>query len=84
MEKDYLFFLDSFLHDGYIKSVEVKIMANNKQPNSNTDVQRVKQQNAQSAQGGQNQFGTEFASETDAQHVKQQNQKAESRKQQNS
>jgi len=83
--------LDSFLHGGHIKNVEVINMATNR-PNSNTDVQRVRQQNAQSAQGGsqvgaqagQGQFGTEFASETDVQRVRQQNQKAESRKQQNS
>lgn len=60
-------------------------MANfNKQPNktqAGTNIQEVRQQNAQGAQG---QFGTEFASETNAQEVKQQNQQAEARKSQNS
>jgi small acid-soluble spore protein E (minor gamma-type SASP) len=49
-----------------------------------TNIQEVRQQNAQSAQGGQGQFGTEFASETNAQEVRQQNQQAEARKGQNS
>jgi small acid-soluble spore protein E (minor gamma-type SASP) len=58
----------------------------NQQPNktaSGTNVQHVKQQNAQSAQGqaGQ-QFGTEFASETDVQKVKQQNAQSAQRAQQ--
>jgi small acid-soluble spore protein E (minor gamma-type SASP) len=63
-------------------SVEVIIMA--KQPNqtqAGTNVQEVRQQNAQSA--GQGQFGTEFASETNAAEVRQQNQQAEARKGQN-
>lgn len=55
---------------------------------SGTNIQHVKQQNAQSAQGGgqagAGQFGTEFASETNVQHVKQQNQQAEANKNQNS
>ncbi|MCM3164955.1 gamma-type small acid-soluble spore protein [Metabacillus litoralis] len=54
---------------------------------SGTNIQHVKQQNAQSAQGGQagaGQFGTEFASETNVQQVKQQNQQAEANKNQNS
>ncbi|WP_210367366.1 gamma-type small acid-soluble spore protein [Bacillus sp. REN3] len=54
-----------------------------KQPNqtqAGTNVQQVRQKNAQSAQG---QFGTEFASETNAQEVRQQNQQAEARKGQN-
>jgi small acid-soluble spore protein E (minor gamma-type SASP) len=50
-------------------------MANfNNQPNrsqAGTNIQQVRQQNAQSAQGGS--FGTEFASETNAQQVRQQN-----------
>ncbi len=52
-----------------------------------TNIQQVRQQNAQSAQGGQagaGQFGTEFASETNVQQVRQQNQQAESNKGQNS
>lgn len=51
---------------------------------SGTNIQQVRQQNAQSAQGGQGQFGTEFGSETNAQEVKKQNQQAESKKSQNS
>lgn len=50
---------------------------------SGTNIQKVRQQNAQSAQGSAN-FGTEFASETDAQQVRQQNQQAEAKKAQNS
>ncbi|BCB02771.1 gamma-type small acid-soluble spore protein [Bacillus sp. KH172YL63] len=53
-----------------------------KQPNktqAGTNVQHVKQQNAQA--NAQQQFGTEFASETTAaQQVKQQNQQAEANK----
>jgi small, acid-soluble spore protein, gamma-type len=56
-------------------------VAKKNKTSAGTNVQHVKQQNAQSAQG---QFGTEFASETDAQEVRQQNQKAESKKQSNS
>lgn len=57
---------------------------------SETNVQEVRQQNAQSARGAQSsagqagQFGTEFASETNAQEVRQQNAQAEARKGQNS
>ncbi|MGD6958892.1 gamma-type small acid-soluble spore protein [Rossellomorea aquimaris] len=55
-----------------------------KQPNktqAGTNVQHVKQQNAQAGATQQQQFGTEFASETTAaQHVKQQNQQAEANK----
>lgn len=61
-------------------------MANQQQPNktqAGTNVQQVRQQNAQAAQG-QQQFGAEFASETDAQQVKKQNQQAEAKKNQNS
>ncbi|MBS4192495.1 gamma-type small acid-soluble spore protein [Bacillus sp. FJAT-49705] len=58
-----------------------------KQPNQSTagtNIQEVRQQNAQSAGGAaQGQFGTEFASETNAQDVKQQNQQAEAKKAQN-
>lgn len=49
---------------------------------SGTNIQEVKQQNAQSA--GQGQFGTEFASETNAAEVKKFNQQAEAKKSQNS
>jgi small acid-soluble spore protein E (minor gamma-type SASP) len=38
-----------------------------------TNIQEVRQQNAQSAQAGAGQFGTEFASETNVQEVRQQN-----------
>jgi small acid-soluble spore protein E (minor gamma-type SASP) len=54
-------------------SVEVINMA--KQPNrtqAGTNIQEVRQQNAQSASGA-GQFGTEFGSETNAQEVRQQN-----------
>lgn len=44
-----------------------------------TNVQRVKQQNQQAAQG-QGQFGTEFASETNTQEVRKQNQKSQQNK----
>ncbi len=53
-----------------------------KQPNkskSGTNIQEVKQQNAQ-AQSGQGQFGTEFASETNAQEVRKQNQQSQANK----
>ncbi|MCP3739662.1 gamma-type small acid-soluble spore protein [Rossellomorea sp. BNER] len=53
-----------------------------KQPNktqAGTNVQQVKQQNAQAGQA-QQQFGTEFASETNAQEVKQQNQQSAAKK----
>ncbi|MBB5326150.1 small acid-soluble spore protein E (minor gamma-type SASP) [Anoxybacillus tepidamans] len=55
-----------------------------KQPNktvAGTNIQEVRQQNAQSAQAGAaGQFGTEFAAETNIQEVKQQNAQSESRK----
>jgi len=53
-----------------------------KKTQAGTNVSKVKQQNAQSASGGQ--FGTEFASETDVQEVKKQNQQSEAKKNQNS
>lgn len=63
---------------------EVIEMAKKQQPNqtaSGTNVQHVKQQNQQAAQGkGQGKFGTEFASETNAQEVKKQNQKSQQNK----
>lgn len=60
-----------------------------KQPNqtqAGTNIQEVRQQNAQSAgaTGAAGQYGTEFASETNAAEVRQQNQQAEARKAQNS
>jgi small acid-soluble spore protein E (minor gamma-type SASP) len=59
-----------------------------KQPNktaAGTNIQHVRQQNAQSAQAGAaGQFGTEFAAETNVQQVQQQNAQAEARKSQNS
>ncbi|QSF42397.1 gamma-type small acid-soluble spore protein [Priestia megaterium] len=48
---------------------------------SGTDVQHVKQKNAQASSG---KYGTEFASETDVQHVKRQNAQASANKNQNS
>jgi small acid-soluble spore protein E (minor gamma-type SASP) len=49
-------------------------MANRQNPTqSGTNIQQVRQQNAQSAQGGAGQFGTEFASETNAAEVRRQN-----------
>lgn len=53
---------------------------------SGTNIQQVRQQNAQSANAGASagQFGTEFASETNAQQVRQQNAQAEQNKSQNS
>jgi small acid-soluble spore protein E (minor gamma-type SASP) len=68
-------------------SVEVITMTNfNQQPRrsaAGTNIQEVRQQNANSAGSGQ-QFGQEFASETDVQEVREQNRQAESRKGQNS
>jgi small acid-soluble spore protein E (minor gamma-type SASP) len=58
-------------------------MAKRNRTSSGTNVQTVRQQNAQSAQGN-SQYGTEFASETDVQEVRKRNQEAESRKSQNS
>lgn len=53
-----------------------------------TNIQEVKQQNAQStgagAAGAAGQYGTEFGSETNAQEVKQQNQQSQARKNQGS
>lgn len=55
-------------------------MKQNKNQNqaSKTNAQKVRQQNAASAQGQTNM--TEFASETDAQQVRQQNQQSEQKK----
>lgn len=55
-------------------------MNQNQNQASKTNVQKVRQQNAASAQGQSNM--TEFASETDAQQVRQQNQQSEQKKQQ--
>lgn len=52
---------------------------NQNQTTAGTNVQKVRQQNQQAAQG-QGQFGTEFASETNAQEVRKQNQKSQSNK----
>lgn len=55
-------------------------MAKNKnKTKAGTNVEHVKQQNQQAAQG-QSQYGTEFASETNAQEVKKQNQKSQQNK----
>ncbi len=56
-------------------------MAKANQNQSQTNVQKIRKQNQQSAQGQQ--FGQEFASETDAQQVREQNQQAEAKKAQN-
>lgn len=53
---------------------------NPKNSAAGTNVQQVKKQNQQAAQGQQEQYGTEFASETDAQEVRKQNQKAQQNK----
>ncbi|MCP8617967.1 gamma-type small acid-soluble spore protein [Salirhabdus salicampi] len=53
---------------------------NANQTASGTNAQEVRQQNQQAAQGGQGQFGSEFASETDAQEVRRQNQKSQQNK----
>lgn len=56
-------------------------MANKpKRSAAGTNVDQVKKQNQQAAQGQQGQFGTEFASETDAQEVRKQNQKSQQSK----
>ncbi|WP_017728948.1 gamma-type small acid-soluble spore protein [Halalkalibacterium ligniniphilum] len=53
----------------------------NQQPQaSKTNAQKVRQQNAASAQGQS--YNTEFASETNAQEVRQQNQQSAAKKQQ--
>ena len=49
---------------------------------SETNVQKVRKQNQQSASQGQ--FNTEFASETDVQEVRKQNQQSEAKKMKNS
>ena len=59
-------------------------MANNRQAGrtqSGTNIQEVRQQNAQSA-SGQQQFGSEFASETDVQEVRQRNSQSQANKNQ--
>ncbi|EDL65138.1 gamma-type small acid-soluble spore protein [Bacillus sp. SG-1] len=56
-------------------------MAKRNQTQSGTNVQHVKQQNAQ-AQGQAGQYGAEFASETDVQQVKQQNAQSQAKKNQ--
>lgn len=52
----------------------------NQNQQSQTNAQKVRQQNAASAAGQ----STEFASETDAQQVRQQNQQSQAKAQQNS
>ncbi|SDM54322.1 gamma-type small acid-soluble spore protein [Bacillus sp. OK048] len=57
----------------------------NQQPNkttAGTNVQEVRQQNAQSqgGAGSAGQYGTEFASQTDAAEVKKQNQQSQANK----
>jgi small acid-soluble spore protein E (minor gamma-type SASP) len=66
---------------GKLIIAEVIVMANNpKRSAAGTNVEQVKKQNQQAAQGQQGQFGTEFASETDAQEVRNQNQKSQQSK----
>ena len=68
-----------------LKSVEVKKMAKQQiNVSSGTNIQHVRQQNAQASGAGQGQYGTEFASETDVQEVKQRNAQAEANKAKNS
>ena len=68
-----------------LRGGDIKMANQRNKTQSGTNVQQVKQQNAQSAQqGGAGQFGTEFASETNAQEVRRQNQQAESNKGKNS
>lgn len=79
------FFWIVILPPGYIKTVEVINVAN-KKSQAGTNIQKVRQQNQQSAnqqQQANQQFEAEFASETDAQSVKQKNQQSQARKQQN-
>ncbi|WP_062353207.1 gamma-type small acid-soluble spore protein [Bacillus kwashiorkori] len=59
-------------------------MAKRNRTSTGTNIENVRQQNAQSSQGNAGQFGTEFASETDAQEVRRQNQQAEQNKGKNS
>jgi small acid-soluble spore protein E (minor gamma-type SASP) len=54
-------------------------MAKPNKSKAGTNIQEVKQQNAQS-QAGQGQYGTEFGSETDAQEVRKQNQQSQANK----
>jgi small acid-soluble spore protein E (minor gamma-type SASP) len=69
---------------GILIFVEVITMAKfNQQPNktqAGTNIQEVRQQNAQSqgGAGASGQFGTEFASQTDAAEVRRQNQQSQS------
>ena len=68
------------MDNGYLIIVEVISMANNNNKSqAGTNVQQVKQQNAQSQQG-QGQFGTEFACETNVQEVRQQNAQSQQKK----
>jgi small acid-soluble spore protein E (minor gamma-type SASP) len=56
---------------------------NNQQPNKSqagTNIQEVRQQNAQAGAGAAGAFGTEFASETNAAEVKKQNQQSQANK----
>lgn len=66
------------------KLIFVEVITMAKRTQSGTNVQQVRQQNANSAQGGAGQFGTEFASETNAQEVRRQNQQSQQNKGQNS
>jgi len=64
-------------------TTEVISMANNqnqKKTKAGTNIQKVRQQNQQAAQG-QPEYGTEFAQETDPQEIKRKNQKSQQNKQ---
>lgn len=51
-----------------------------KKSKAGTNIQKVKQQNQQSAQAQPGQFEAEFAQETDVQEVKKQNQQSKQKK----
>lgn len=53
-----------------------------KKSKAGTDINQVKKQNQKSAQGQNQQYGTEFAEETDVQQVKKQNQQSKQKNQQ--
>lgn len=66
-----------------LTNVEVIPLAN-KKSQAGTNVEKVRQQNAQSTgAGAQGNYGTEFGSETDVQSVKERNKKAEQNKAKN-
>lgn len=73
--------MDNNSKTGEIIIAEVILMAkNNPKKAAGTNVEQVKKQNQKAAQGQQDQYGTEFASETDAKEVMKQNKKSEQNK----